>query len=293
MSLKEIAYSHYLPAKRKRRRANTCEGYASALRLHVIPRFGAMELEEITHEAIQEWVDGFELPGAAAKAFKTLRQVIRWSIANLGIRIWDPTIGIELPRKPKAEKHVLTAEEVATTLRGFWGHELEPAVILSSVLGLRPGETYGMRWSDIDMRSGAVHVRRTLQEVRGLLFEYLPKTEKSERTVYLPRFALDRLREVWRGLGRPRGRIVGSLRPSQVARRIKAWCSKRALPYVSMYSRRHTWATVAVEAGAGIEAVAMMMGHESIVTTQRYYLQPTKKICAHVQALVSERLMAV
>lgn len=103
--------------------------------------------------------------------------MIRWSIANLGIHIWDPTIGIELPRKPKAEKHVLGAEEVATTLRGFWGHELEPAVILSSVLGLRPGETYGIKWRDIDMRSGAVHVRRTLQEVRGLCFSCLPKTE--------------------------------------------------------------------------------------------------------------------
>lgn len=291
MNLKEIAYCHYLPAKRKRRRANTCEGYASALRLHVIPRFGAMELEDITHEAIQEWVDGFELPGAAAKAFKTLRQVIRWSIANLGIRIWDPTIGIELPRKPKAEKHVLTAEEVATTLRGFWEHELEPAVILSSVLGLRPGETYGMRWSDIDMRSGAVHVRRTLQEVRGLLFEYLPKTEKSERTVYLPRFALDRLRTVWREQGRPKGRVIGARKPSQVARRIKAWCRRQALPYVSMYQRRHTWATIAVEAGAGIEAVAMMLGHGSISTTAQYYLQPTRKICAGVQALVSERIV--
>ena len=48
VNLKEIAYSHYLHAKRKRRRANTCEGYASALRLHVIPRFGAMKLEAIT-----------------------------------------------------------------------------------------------------------------------------------------------------------------------------------------------------------------------------------------------------
>lgn len=44
---------------------------------------------------------------------------------------------------------MLTADEVATTLRGFWWHELEHAVILSSVLGLRPGETYGMRWSVI------------------------------------------------------------------------------------------------------------------------------------------------
>ena len=63
MNLKEIAYAHYLPDKRKRRRANTCEGYASALRLHVVPRFGSIKLEEITHESIQEWVDGFELPG--------------------------------------------------------------------------------------------------------------------------------------------------------------------------------------------------------------------------------------
>lgn len=283
MKLKEIAYSRYLPAKRKRRRANTCEGYASALRCHVVPRFGDMELADITHEAIQEWVDSFELPGAAAKAFKTLRQVIRWSIANLGTRIWDPTQGIELPRKPKREKRTLAAEEVATTLRGFWGHELEPAVVLASALGLRPGEAYGMEWRDIDMRSGAVRVRRTLQEVRGLCFSYLPKTEKSERTVYLPRFALDRLRTVWRERGKPSGRVIGTARPSQAARRIKAHCRRNRLPFVPMQQRRHTWATLAVEAGAGIEAVAMMLGHASIATAYQYYLQPRKDICRAVQ----------
>lgn len=220
MNLKEIAYSHYLPEKRARRRANTCEGYESALRLHVIPRFGSTKLEDITHEEIQRWVDSFELPGAAEKAFKTLRQVVRWAITRFGVRIWDPTQGIELPRKPKREQATLTADEVATVLRGFYGHVEEPTVLLSSCLGLRPGEAYGMAWSDIDMRSGAVRVRRTLQEVKGLLYSYPPKTDRSERTVYLPAFAARRIRAIWRDRGKPSGRIIEDRKPSQVSRAI-------------------------------------------------------------------------
>lgn len=292
MKLSEIAYCHYMPEKRKRRRANTCEGYESALRLHVLPRFGSCEIADITHEEIQDWVDSFELPGAAEKAFKTLRQAVRWSMRKFGLRIWDPTQGIELPRKPQREAKTLTAGEVAETLKGFHGHELEPTVLLSSCLGLRPGEAYGIEWRDIDMRSGAVRIKRTLQEVKGLLHVYLPKTERSERTVYLPRFALERIRDVWRGCGKPKGRIIGGLRPSQVARRVNSHCRRNGLPRIGMYSRRHSWATIAVEAGAGIEAVAMMLGHSSITTTYRYYLRTRKDICQSVQRCFERKLLA-
>lgn len=292
MKLKEIAYSHYMPEKRARRRANTCEGYESALRLHVVPRFGDMRIEEITHEDIQEWVDAFSLPGAAEKAFKTLRQVVRWAMSRFGLRIYDPTRGIELPRKPKHEPKTLTADEAAETLRGFFGHKEEPTVLLASCLGLRPGEAYGLEWRDIDMRSGAVRIRRTLQEVRGLLHVYLPKTQRSERTVFLPHFALDRLKTVWRDRGKPKGRIIDTRKPSQVARAVRSWAKRKNLPKCSMYGRRHTWATVAVEAGASIEAVAMMLGHSSITTTYRYYLRTRKDICLSVQRAFEKRLMA-
>lgn len=52
LALAEIA-EHYLPEKRRRRRATTVEGYESALRCHVLPRFGHLSVAEIEHGDIQ------------------------------------------------------------------------------------------------------------------------------------------------------------------------------------------------------------------------------------------------
>ncbi len=283
MKLKEIAYAHYLPAKRKRRRANTIEGYESALRCHVVPRFGDMELGEITHEMIQEWVDSFELPGAARKAYKTLRQVIRWAIPNLDIRIYDPTQGIELPAMRPYRPQALEPSEVKATLRGFFGSEMEPTVLLSTCLGLRPGECYALEWRDIDMRTGAVRICKTLIEAKGLPFLCPPKTAKSNRVVYLPRFARDRIRAIWRERERPKGRIIGDMSPHRAARLIRAHCRRNGLPYVPMYARRHTWATLAVGAGVALETVALMLGHSDTSTAYEHYLVPRRETFEEAQ----------
>lgn len=39
-----------------------------------------------------------------------------------------------------------------------------------------------------------------------------------------------------------------------------------------MTNMRHTWATLAVEAGVGIETVAMMLGHSEISTAYDHYI---------------------
>lgn len=111
----------YMDDKAKRLRTTTLEGYESALRCHVLPAWGAREIEGITFEELQEWVDGFELPGAAEKAYKTFRQVYRWTIRRRQIRIWDATQGVELPQKPAVRRPTLTAGEERETLRGIVG----------------------------------------------------------------------------------------------------------------------------------------------------------------------------
>lgn len=285
----EDAARAYMDDRGRRLRACTLEGYESAMRRHLHPRWDGVELEAITPEDLQVWVDGFELPGAATKAYKTLRQVVRWAIRKLGVRMYDPTTaGVELPRREPYRPRVMDAAQVRSYLRALWGHECEAVAICSVTLGLRRGEACGLRWEDIDLRTGEVRVRRSRQTVRGREVVENPKTERSARSCWLPRFAVRRLRSLRRG----RSGWLCDLPPDAVARRIRSACRRAGAAWASMTNCRHTWATLAVEAGVGIETVALMLGHTDISTAYEHYIVPRARICRDAQREVERLVMA-
>lgn len=98
------AATEYMADKGKRLRATTLEGYRSAIRCHLMPQWGGREIETISFEEVQDWVDSFDLPGAAEKAYKTFRQIYRWVLRRHQLRIWDVTQGVELPKKPTVRR---------------------------------------------------------------------------------------------------------------------------------------------------------------------------------------------
>ena len=144
------AAAEYMADKRKRLRETTLEGYESAIRCHLLPAWGGREIETITFEEMQEWVDSFDRPGAAEKAYKTFRQIYRWVLRRHQLRIWDVTQGVELPKKPTAHRPTLTAEQERVTLKAIVGQPFEAAVLLGAALGLRRCEACAVRIEDID-----------------------------------------------------------------------------------------------------------------------------------------------
>ena len=281
MNIEEIAVA-YISDKRRTRRESTVEGYESALRLHVLPRWGGVDIAEIDPDELQAWVLSFDKPGAAEKAYKTLRQIIRWAIRKLSLRVYDPTTaGVELPRKPAYHPQVLDAVQARDYLRGLWGCEAEAAAICSLTLGLRRGEACALTWGDVNLRTGEVRVSKSRQDVRSGTVVVPPKTDRSDRSLWLPAFALRRLRQLAKG--RRKSDLVCPLSPTATARRIKSWCRSHGLPHVSMTNLRHSWATLAIEAGIGIETVAMMLGHTEIGTAYEHYIVPRKSVCVQAQ----------
>lgn len=272
----ESAVEKYWEDKSRRLRGNTLEGYASAIRKHLAPVWTGREIEEITHDEVQAWVDGIPSYGAAEKAYKTFRQIYGWSIRKWGLQIWDVTQGVELPPKPVVRKATLSAAEEGRTLRGIVGQAWEAVVLLEASLGLRRCEACGLDWSDIDWRTGWVHVQRGAHWVGGKVVEYATKTKLSDRWLKLPKWALSRLRAI-RGRLRS-GRVRSGLGPHQIAGMFKRFCARRGLPWVPMTSLRHSWATISLEAGAAIEDVSVSLGHSTVDTCIRHYLQSFRTV---------------
>lgn len=295
LTIGQIALDWYLPEKRRRRRANTVDGYESSIRLHVLPEWDGLRICEMTRDAVQDWVDRLGEtaagPGGAEKAYKCLRQIVRWAIDKWGLFVADPTRGIELPRKPAYRPETLTHRRLKRLIRGMVGCECEATSIVGEAIGCRPGENYYLHWEWINWRTGEVPIRGTLQETSAGLVEYPTKTAKGERSGWLPAWALDRLHQIWVALGRPRGRIIGDLTPSQVSYRIQSWIRRHRLPRITMKNLRHTWGTLAAQAGVKIEDVAAMMGHSNIQTTYRYYYALTAAQARRAQRRVARMVM--
>lgn len=289
MLLREFWNGRFWPYCTANLRESTCVGYESAWRLHVAPRFGAMQMESISVELVDKWLAGFASSGAARKAWAVLRAIlrraIRWNLLDVDITRRD----IRLPAKPHYEPVILGIRQQRSLLQGFYGHPLEAWLICAVSCGLRTEEGYGLEWSDIDLRSGVLHVERGLQWVSGHEVTVPPKTELSRRTLPLPRFAVKRLREI-----KPRegGRLIGTLTPPQTARQYASWCKRHNLPHVPARNLRHSWATNTLAAGADIAIVSKMLGHSDIKTTAKYYLKPDITALRDAQRLWERALIA-
>lgn len=282
------AAAEYMTDKQKRLRATTLEGYRSAIRCHLMPQWGEREIESINFEEVQDWVDSFDLPGAAEKAYKTFRQIYRWILRRRQLRIWDVTQGVELPKKAPAPRPTLTAAEERECLRGVVGQEWEAPVLLGAALGLRRCEACAVRVEDVDWRRGLVHVRRGVHWVGGREVETPPKTRLSDRVLRLPPWALARLRAI---RGRRRSGRLCALPPHAVARRFAAFCASRGLPWVPMTCLRHSWATIALGAGAALEDVSVALGHSTVNTAMRHYIQSFEAVVSRASAAYDRAML--
>ena len=141
---------------------SSLRGYRQSLELRVFPDLGARRLHEIRRADLQRLVDAMVAAGHAAAttqgAVTALRALFKRHM-QLGELEVNPTTGLKLPSVRSLRERIADPHEAAQLLaalpedqRALWA--------TAFYAGLRRGELMGLRWTDIDLDIGAIHVRR-------------------------------------------------------------------------------------------------------------------------------------
>lgn len=110
----------------------------------------------------------------------------------------NPIANVRQVRKRAIEPEILEPEEIAAILKQLEGVEpVRTAFLIAAVMGMRRGEIFGLKWSDVDLDRALLHVRRSY--VDGV--EGPPKTESSRRPLPLPPQVIDAL-NAWKAISK-------------------------------------------------------------------------------------------
>ena len=266
-------------------------GYERGLNLRVLPDLGDARLSDVTRADVQALADRLTAAGLSASTVQNtldpLRVIYRRAIRRDLVAV-DPTEGLEL-RRPSGRRDRIATPAEATALLTALPDEDRALWATAFYAGLRRGELRALRWTDVDLAAGVIHVRRGWDDEEG---EQDGKSEAADRRVPI----LDVLARDVADHGLRTGRAGGDLvfgrtavepfEPSTVRRRaLAAWDvhnarelaeaerearevdPARLLAPIALHEARHTCASLLIASGANAKVIQAVMGHATIGMT--------------------------
>ena len=271
-------------------RNTTYARYEQISRTHIVPMLGSVKLKTLspTHvrSLYKEKLSSLS-PRTVQYIHVTLHKALKQAV-NDGLIPRNATEAVKPPQVRRKEIRPLTPEQVKVLLDAASGDRLEGLYTLAVHTGLRQGELLGLKWEDVDLESGSLHVKRTLTTARGGPRLAAPKTKSSRRRVSLTRGAVDALRahlarqleeidragSLWQENGLVFASEIGEPldRRDLTSRRFKPLLKRAKLSEKTRFhDLRHTCATLLLTKNVNPKIVSEMLGHATIAITLDTY----------------------
>lgn len=229
-------------------------------------RFAGRYLQDIRADEVDSFLRWLAAKGLAKSTVQIRRDVLNMIFDYAIINRWcdlNPCGSVKLPKGLKKSRRDMPAEEVLRAVERMEKRDGGLFAYLLLYTGMRRGELLGLRWDDIDLEAGVIHVRRSVYHVGGSPRLKVPKTEAGEREIMI----LDKLYPVLQKGGK--GFVFGGVSPLTRAEFDGMW--KRTGLDATPHQFRHAFATLLYEAGVSEADTMEIMGHSSINVTRDVY----------------------
>lgn len=288
---KPAGYEHYL---------DNCEK-------HIIPKLGALTLRELTPAVLQRFFneesaggnlrDGGALSAKSVKNMRVVLDVALSAAVSEGLIGANPVRLTVIRKVPHKRVDTFSDEEQAKIEKYLLGcgDSYAAASLVAMHTGMRLGEICALRWNCFDPREKSVEIRETVKRLKcadpdaptktQLVFS-APKTEASERVLYLPDFLAElvevqRVRFTERFGTAPQGMDFvffsakgTAMDPDNASHYFLRVLDALGLKRRKFHAMRHTFATREIERGVDVSTVSGLLGHADVTTTTHFYIHP-------------------
>ena len=272
------------------RERGTLAQYRQHVNLHILPKIGRLKLASLTPARVEAFRDDLVANLSrpmARKVLTSLKSLLK--TAKHAHVAADVSVGRSKRSERKLEvgSDIPTPAEVRRLVDAAKDDARMRALLLTAALcGLRASELRGLRWADVDLKGGELHVRQRADRYNNI---GAPKSTSSTRTIPLAP-EVEAALKVWK-LACPKGELdlvfptgtgaimyhrsmLDSLAPVMVAAGV---VTKGGKPKYGLHAFRHFFASWCINrrADGGRELPAKvvrgLLGHSSIVMTLDRY----------------------
>jgi integrase len=292
-------------------RASTLRDYRNGLG-RVKDRLGRIRLQALRPLDVEELyasllADGHRYGGGlSAKTVRNVHIALRRCLADaerFGLVQRNVAALVKPPTPQRPELSTWDAAEMRAFLSAMQGDRNEAAYRLIATTGMRRGEALGLRWSDVDLDAGRVTINRALSVIDGELVWSQPKTARSRRNVSLDPETVSTLKTHRASQLRERlaagdawadGDLVfcdalgGALHPDRFTRAFGSAAKRAGVKQIRLHDLRHTWATLALQAGVHPKVVSERLGHATTGITLDIYSHVQPELDASAAATVAQ-----
>jgi integrase len=288
----------FMPAKTITMSENSRASFQSALNTWIYPAIGEKKLPDVSPADLSALLLDIQAKGRAhatvIKCYTVLHNMFKMAyLADAIPRNPMDKVARPVPRKDEIREitaQALTVDELRAVLKGLEAEPLKWRALVHLLIdtGMRRGEACGLQWTDVDLEVHVVTIRRNLcyTPQRGVYLD-TPKSGKVRDVDFGPETAslLEALR------GQSIGEYVFTkdngepMHPQSPTRYLKKFSRRFGFPDLHPHKLRHTFASIAITAGADVASVSEALGHSDKAVTLRMYTHAdaeSRRRAAHI-----------
>ena len=271
----------YIRDMKSRLKENTWLTKEHIIRTKILPYFGKLKISEISTKEVIAWQN--EMLAYRDEKKKPYSQTYLKTLHNQLSAIFNHAVRYyELRSNPAAKAGNMGSEEHKEML--FWTKEeylkfidammdkpmLYYAFEILYWCGIREGELLALTPNDFDFDKNLLRITRSYQRIHGEDVITGPKTAKSIRTIAVPDFVIDEVKEFITLEGVQPDERMFKITKSYLYREMRRGCSASGVKVIRVHDIRRSHVSLLIDLGFSALAIADRMGHEAVDITYRY-----------------------